>query len=101
MLQEKQDAGLQAAIVKDVGAVFEQALPDVARELVDCEPDPLAASGYAAVLANIVHNAPSWSLRVIPARDSRRRPDRAPTGLRAAGPLCQNTSIGMPPRGYQ
>ena len=63
MLQEKQDAGLQAAIVKDVGAVFEQALPDVARELVDCEPDPLAASGYAAVLANIVHNAPSWSLR--------------------------------------
>ena len=63
MLQEKQDAGLQASIVKDVGAVFEQALPDVARELVDCEPDPLAASGYAAVLANIVHNAPSWSLR--------------------------------------
>jgi alkylation response protein AidB-like acyl-CoA dehydrogenase len=63
MLQNKQDAGLQAAIVKDVGALFEQALPDVARELVDCEPDPRAASAYAAVLANIVHNAPSWSLR--------------------------------------
>lgn len=63
MLQEHQDAGLQASIVKDVGALFEQSLPDVARELVDCEPDPVAASGYAAVLANIVHNAPSWSLR--------------------------------------
>mgnify|MGYP003586388940 CR=1 FL=1 len=63
MLQEEQDAGLQASIVKDVGALFEQSLPDIARELVDCEPDPLAASGYAAVLANIVHNAPSWSLR--------------------------------------
>ena len=63
MLQEEQDAGLQASIVKDVGALFEQSIPDVARELVDCEPDPVAASGYAAVLANIVHNAPSWSLR--------------------------------------
>ena len=63
MLQEEQDAGLQASIVKDVGALFEQSLPDIARELVDCEPDPLAASGYAAVLANIVHNSPSWSLR--------------------------------------
>lgn len=63
MLQEKQDAALQAAIVKDVGALFEQGLPDIARELFDCEPDPRAASAYASVLANIVHNAPSWSLR--------------------------------------
>lgn len=63
MLQDKQDAGLQAAIVKDVGALFEQGLPDIARELVDAEPDPLAAEAYAGVLANIVHNAPSWSLR--------------------------------------
>ena len=63
MLQDKQDAGLQAAIVKDVGALFEQAMPDIARELVDAEPDPLAASAYASVLANITLNAPSWSLR--------------------------------------
>lgn len=63
MLQEKQDAGLQAAIVKDNGALFEQALPDIARELVDCEADPVAAHGYAGVLGNIVQNAPSWSLR--------------------------------------
>jgi alkylation response protein AidB-like acyl-CoA dehydrogenase len=63
MLQEHQNANLQAAIVKDVGALFEQALPDVARELIDAEPDPRAAGAYASVLANIVHNAPSWSLR--------------------------------------
>jgi alkylation response protein AidB-like acyl-CoA dehydrogenase len=63
MLQDHQDAGLQAAIVKDVGALFEQGLPDIARELVDCEPDPRAAAAYASVLANIVLNAPSWSLR--------------------------------------
>lgn len=63
MLQNHQNANLQAAIVKDVGALFEQGLPDLARELVDCEPDPRSASAYAAVLANIVHNAPSWSLR--------------------------------------
>jgi alkylation response protein AidB-like acyl-CoA dehydrogenase len=63
MLQEKQDASLQASIVKDVGALFEQGLPDIARELIDCEPDPQAASAYASVLGNIVLNAPSWSLR--------------------------------------
>ena len=63
MLQDKQDAGLQAAIVKDVGALFEQAMPDIARELIDAEPDPLAASAYTSVLANITLNAPSWSLR--------------------------------------
>ena len=63
MLQNKQDAGLQAAIVKDVGAVWEQVLPDVARSLIDAEADPRSAQAYAGVLANIVHNAPSWSLR--------------------------------------
>ena len=63
MLQSGQDAALQAAIVKDVGAVFEQAMPDVARELIDAEPDPAAAAAYASVLANITLNAPSWSLR--------------------------------------
>ena len=63
MLQDKQDAGLQASIVKDVGAVFEQAMPDIARELIDCEPDPATKSAYASVLANITLNAPSWSLR--------------------------------------
>ncbi len=63
MLQEHQNANLQAAIVKDVGALFEQALPDIARELIDAEPDPRAAGAYSSVLANIVHNSPSWSLR--------------------------------------
>jgi alkylation response protein AidB-like acyl-CoA dehydrogenase len=63
MLQNKQDAGLQAAIVKDVGAVWEQTLPDFARQLVDAEADPRSQAAYAGVLANIVHNAPSWSLR--------------------------------------
>jgi alkylation response protein AidB-like acyl-CoA dehydrogenase len=63
MLQEREDASLQAAIVKDVGALFEQGLPDIARELFDAEPDPLSASAYASVLGNIVLNAPSWSLR--------------------------------------
>lgn len=63
MLQEHQNANLQAAIVKDVGALFEQALPDIARELIDAEPDPRAAGAYASVFANIVHNSPSWSLR--------------------------------------
>ncbi|WP_374529102.1 acyl-CoA dehydrogenase family protein [Novosphingobium sp.] len=63
MLQNHQDAGLQAAIVKDVGALFEQGMPDIARELIDHEADPRAAAAYSSVLANIMLNAPSWSLR--------------------------------------
>ena len=30
-----------------------------------------------------------------------RRPGRAATGSSAISPVCQNTSMGMPPRGYQ
>ena len=54
MLQAKQDAGLQAAIVKDVGALWEQALPDVARSLIDVEPDPRSAAAYAQLYRNLV-----------------------------------------------
>ena len=35
------------------------------------------------------------------APDKPRRPGRAARGPRAARPVCQKTSIGMPPRGYQ
>ena len=55
--------GLHVLTLPEAGAVFEQAMPDIARELIDAEPDPAAASAYASVLANITLNAPSWSLR--------------------------------------
>ncbi|MDO7842099.1 acyl-CoA dehydrogenase family protein [Sphingomonas immobilis] len=63
MLEAGENPALHAAIVKDQGALFEQAIPDIARSLIDAEPDRAATSNYNAVLANIVLNAPSWSLR--------------------------------------
>lgn len=63
MLEAGENPSLHAAIVKDLGAVFEQSVPEIARTLVDAEPDRASTSDFAAVLGNIVLNAPSWSLR--------------------------------------
>jgi alkylation response protein AidB-like acyl-CoA dehydrogenase len=63
MLEAKQDPALQAALVKDLGAVFEQEIPEVARLLVAAEPSISARSEYAAALAVSMLAAPSFSLR--------------------------------------
>jgi hypothetical protein len=63
MLEAGENPSLHAAIVKDLGATFEQAVPEIARTLIDAEPDLASTSAFCAVLANIVLNAPSWSLR--------------------------------------
>lgn len=63
MLEAGENPSIHAAIVKDLGSVFEQSVPEIARTLVDAEPDLASSSAYNAVLANIMLNAPSWSLR--------------------------------------
>ncbi len=63
MLEAGENPSLHGAIVKDVGSLFEQSVPEIARQLVDAEPDRASTSDFIAVLANIVTNAPSWSLR--------------------------------------
>ena len=63
MLDAGENPSLHAAIVKDLGAVFEQSISEIARTLVDAEPELAAQSDYPAVLANVMLNAPSWSLR--------------------------------------
>jgi len=63
MLEGGQDPSVQAAIVKDLGATYEQSMSEIARTLVDVEADLGSSSAYAAVLANTMANAPSWSLR--------------------------------------
>jgi hypothetical protein len=63
MLEAKQDPALQAALVKDLGAVFEQEIPEVARLLVTAEPSISGSSEYAASLAVSMMAAPSFSLR--------------------------------------
>jgi Acyl-CoA dehydrogenase, N-terminal domain/Acyl-CoA dehydrogenase, middle domain/Acyl-CoA dehydrogenase, C-terminal domain len=63
MLEAQQDPALQAALVKDLGAVFEQEIPELARLLVAAEPSISASSEYAASLAVSMMAAPSFSLR--------------------------------------
>lgn len=63
LLEQGKDAGVHAAIVKDLGATFEQELPDIARSLVDTEPDLASTNRFAAVLAYTAMAAPSFSLR--------------------------------------
>ena len=45
--------------------------------------------------------APRADLPPSRGRDRARRPGPAPRRPSAGSPVCQNTSIGMPPRGYQ
>jgi alkylation response protein AidB-like acyl-CoA dehydrogenase len=64
MLDAGRNPTLEATVVKDLGAVFEQALPGVAQSLVETEPRTDAgATDYQRVLAHLVQNAPSFSLR--------------------------------------
>jgi alkylation response protein AidB-like acyl-CoA dehydrogenase len=64
MLTDGKDPSLQAAVVKDVGCSFEQALPGLAQELVDLEPTlPSHGTDYQQVLGNLIQLAPSFSLR--------------------------------------
>lgn len=55
------DPSLQAVIVKDLGAVLEQEIPEIARGLSD--PSLKGDSDFQAVMAYLTLNAPSFSLR--------------------------------------
>ncbi len=63
MLARKEDPALEAAMVKDLGAVFEQEIPQIAHELIEAEPTLDHAGDFARVLAEITMIAPSFSLR--------------------------------------
>ncbi|HVZ07822.1 acyl-CoA dehydrogenase family protein [Rhodopila sp.] len=63
MLQAGENPALQAALVKDLGALVEQEIPEIARQLVDAEPDERSTRDFAAVLAHTMMHAPSFSLR--------------------------------------
>ncbi|MGE0387859.1 MAG: acyl-CoA dehydrogenase family protein [Gammaproteobacteria bacterium] len=64
---QKLDAGLmpnlEASIVKELGNVFEQVLPEVAREIVEVDLDIDSPDVFDASLAYGVTHAPSFSLR--------------------------------------
>jgi len=63
MLQAGADPALQAAVVKDLGTLLEQEIPEVARQLVACEPATESTQAFSAVLAQAILHAPSFSIR--------------------------------------
>jgi len=63
MLQEGANPALEAAMVKDLGALLEQEIPEVARLLSPVEPSVSSDSDFAAVMAYVMLHAPSFSLR--------------------------------------
>lgn len=64
MLQEGLDPQLQASIVKDLGAVLEQEIPEIVRTLfIHDRAGPMAQARLYEVLSQAVLNAPSYSLR--------------------------------------
>ena len=62
-LDEGADPALEAAVVKDLGALFEQSLPGIAQDLLDDEPTLGAGDDFQQVLAYLTQVAPSFSLR--------------------------------------
>lgn len=63
MLEDGLDPSLQAAVVKDLGAVLEQEIPEVARQVTDVQPGARSSDPLEAVLDYLVQQAPSFSLR--------------------------------------
>lgn len=63
MLARGENPSLQATIVKDLGALLEQEIPEIARTLIPVEPVPGGSAPFAAALARTLMAAPSFSLR--------------------------------------
>lgn len=63
MLQKGENPALQASLVKDLGTAFEQEIPEIARQLVETEPDTHSTREFSAVLARTVMDATCFSLR--------------------------------------
>ena len=63
LLQQGSNPSLPAAMVKDLGAIFEQEIPEIARSLVDANPDAAETAEFCRVLSYTVLAAPAFSLR--------------------------------------
>jgi alkylation response protein AidB-like acyl-CoA dehydrogenase len=62
-LQAGANPALEAALVKDIGAVFEQDIPQVAHDLFGLEPSAGADEALRRVQAYLTQVSPSFSLR--------------------------------------
>lgn len=62
LLQNGRDPSLQASVVKDLGALLEQEIPEIARNLIDTE-SPSTTEEFRVALAQTTLLAPAYSLR--------------------------------------
>jgi len=62
-LQRGENPALEASLVKDVGAIFEQEIPDIAHDLFGQEPSASATEALLRVQHYLTQTAPSFSLR--------------------------------------
>ena len=64
LLEQGENPALEAAVTKDLGGVFEQDLPGIAQSLLEGEPHTgEGAAEVEQLLAHLMQNAPSFSLR--------------------------------------
>ena len=63
MLEQGLNPNLEAAVVKDVGTVFEQEIPEVVHALLGAEPRLDSGSSFERTLGFLMEHAPSFSLR--------------------------------------
>jgi acyl-CoA dehydrogenase len=62
-LQRGENPALEASLVKDVGAIFEQEIPDIAHDLFGQEPSAASTEALLRVQHYLTQTAPSFSLR--------------------------------------
>lgn len=63
MLEAGENPTLHASIIKDLGALLEQEIPSIARDLINFAPHSEATADFLAVLHYLVMNSPAFSLR--------------------------------------
>ncbi|ABS62547.1 acyl-CoA dehydrogenase domain protein [Parvibaculum lavamentivorans DS-1] len=63
MLEKGENPALEASVVKDLGAIFEQDMPVRAHELLGVAPTIGEGSDYEEVLGYLTQTVPSFSLR--------------------------------------
>jgi alkylation response protein AidB-like acyl-CoA dehydrogenase len=62
-LDEGEAPAVEAALVKDVGTLFEQQVVETLRDVAGGEIDPGGPTMFTTLLAECVLNAPTWTLR--------------------------------------
>jgi len=63
LLEQGRAPHVEAALVKDLGAIFEREVVEVARQTIDEPPEPNSADPYRRLLAEAMLAAPSFTLR--------------------------------------